>query len=130
MGDANEQLAKDRTSYAEDRTDWAEDRTAMANERTFAGWMRTAFAAIGIGIGFNALFDELEPVWVPKAVATMFILLGIALIYLAQRRACHTFRTAIEPCDRETQDILRSHDELCSHVGCRHFNRCSMGAAR
>ena len=92
MSNTNEELAKDRTSYAEERTDWAEDRTAMANERTFAGWMRTAFAAIGIGIGFNALFDELEPVWVPKAVATMFILLGIALTYLAQRRACHSFQ--------------------------------------
>lgn len=63
----------------------------MANERTFAGWMRTAFAAIGIGIGFNALFDKLEPAWVPKAVATIFIILGIVLIYLAQIRACHAF---------------------------------------
>ena len=54
-------LGAKRTSFAEDRTDWAEDRTAMANERTFAGWMRTALAAIGIGIGFNALFDKLEP---------------------------------------------------------------------
>lgn len=68
MSDKSQELAEDRTDYAEDRTDWAEDRTAMANERTFAEWMRTAFAAIGIGIGFNALFDKLEPAWVPKAL--------------------------------------------------------------
>ena len=84
-------MAEERTEYAENRTDWAEDRTAMANERTFAGWVRTAFAAIGIGIGFNALFDALEPLWVPKAVASMFIALGIVLIYLAKVRACHSF---------------------------------------
>ena len=51
MSDKSQELAEGRTNYAEDRTDWAEGRTAMANERTFAGWMRTAFAAIGIGIG-------------------------------------------------------------------------------
>jgi|TARA_R100000501_G_scaffold17610_2_gene33072 putative membrane protein len=87
----SDDLAEDRTDYAENRTDWAEDRTAMANERTFAGWMRTAFAAIGIGIGFNALFDRLEPAWVPKAIATLFILLGCIIIYLAQLRACSAF---------------------------------------
>ena len=38
------------TQWAEFRTDLAEDRNIMAMERTFAGWMRTAFAAIGIGL--------------------------------------------------------------------------------
>ena len=80
-----------RTAYSEMRTDWAEDRTALAAERTFAGWMRTAFAAIGIGIGFNALFEKLEPAWVPKAIASAFILIGIVVMYLAQRRACAAF---------------------------------------
>lgn len=84
-------LAEERTTYAEDRTDWAEDRTAMANERTFAGWMRTAFAAIGIGIGFNALFDKLEPVWIPKLIASGFICIGIVVMYSAQQRACGAF---------------------------------------
>ena len=84
-------MAKKRTSYAEDRTDWAEDRTAMANERTFAGWMRTAFAAIGIGIGFNALFEKLEPIWVPKSIASGFIIIGMVVMYLAQHRACSAF---------------------------------------
>ncbi len=77
----------DRTGLAEDRTDLAEDRTAMANERTFAGWARTAMAAIGIGLGFKALFNTMEPSWAPKAIATLFVLLGVFLIWLAERRA-------------------------------------------
>lgn len=75
---------------AEDRTDLAEDRTAMANERTFAGWARTAMAAIGIGLGFQALFRTMEPAWAPKSMATLFILLGIFLVVMAERRACAT----------------------------------------
>ena len=90
-GASNSGLAEKRTSFAEDRTDWAEDRTAMANERTFAGWMRTAFAAIGIGIGFNALFEKLEPTWVPKSIATAFIIIGMTVMYLAQQRVCSAF---------------------------------------
>ncbi|WP_407875101.1 YidH family protein [Qipengyuania nanhaisediminis] len=81
-------LAEDRTDLAEDRTDWAEDRTIMANERTFAGWMRTGLASVGIGLGFNALFGKLEPTWVPKAIATMFILVGIFIFWAAQRNGC------------------------------------------
>ncbi|ANU06563.1 YidH family protein [Paraurantiacibacter namhicola] len=79
------------TKWAEDRTDWAEDRTIMALERTFAGWMRTAFAAIAIGIGFRALFGEFEPPWLAKAIATMFITLAIVFALGAERRACRAF---------------------------------------
>ena len=78
----------DKTGLAKDRTDLAEDRTAMANERTFAGWARTALAAIGIGLGFKALFSTMEPEWAPKGIATVFILLGVFLIAMADRRAC------------------------------------------
>lgn len=78
----------DRSELAENRTDLAEDRTSMANERTFAGWARTAMAAIGIGLAFNALFGAMEPVWAPKAIATLFILLAIFLVIMAERRAC------------------------------------------
>ena len=78
----------DRTQLAADRTDLAEDRTALANERTFAGWARTAMAAIGIGLAFRALFGEMEPTWAPKALASLFILLGVFLIVMAERRAC------------------------------------------
>ncbi|MBT8427522.1 MAG: DUF202 domain-containing protein [Erythrobacter sp.] len=78
------------TEWAEFRTDLAEDRNIMAMERTFAGWMRTAFAAIGIGLGFRAVFGEFEPPWLAKAIATMFIVGGGWLAITAQRRAERT----------------------------------------
>jgi putative membrane protein len=76
----------DKQRLAEERTDFAEDRTILANERTFAGWMRTGFASIAVGVGFN-LVTELEPTWVPKAIATGFLLIGIAIFVAAERRA-------------------------------------------
>ncbi|QPC98524.1 MULTISPECIES: YidH family protein [Qipengyuania] len=78
------------TAWAELRTDLAEDRNIMAMERTFAGWMRTAFAAIGIGLAFKALFGAFDPPWLAKAIATVFILSGGWLAVTAQRRACAT----------------------------------------
>ena len=78
------------TQWAEFRTDLAEDRNIMAMERTFAGWMRTAFAAIGIGLGFRALFGEWDPAWLPRLIATVFILGGGWLAITAERRACKT----------------------------------------
>lgn len=80
------------THWAEVRTDLAEDRNIMAMERTFAGWMRTAFAAIGIGLAFKAVFGEFDPPWLAKAIATVFILAGGWLALNAQRRACHTMQ--------------------------------------
>lgn len=85
-------LAEQRTDWAEERTDWAEDRTIMANERTFAGWMRTGLASVGIGLGFNALFGRLEPVWLPKALASAFVLVAIAIFFAAQARAATVAR--------------------------------------
>jgi len=84
-------LAQDRTDWAEERTHWAEDRTLMANERTFAGWIRTGLAAVGIGLGFHAIFGKLEPAWLPRAIATAFILIGVVIFFLAQKngRAAH-----------------------------------------
>lgn len=83
---SSNELAEERTDLAEDRTDWAEDRTIMANERTFAGWMRTGLAAVGIGLGFNALFGKLEPAWLPRLIATAFILIGVFVFWAAQRK--------------------------------------------
>ena len=92
MAAYDEDSAQDKsTEWAEHRTDWAEDRTIMALERTFAGWMRTAFAAIAIGIGFRALFGEFDPPWLAKAIATMFISLAIVFAIGAERRACKAF---------------------------------------
>ena len=76
-----------KNDLAQARNDLAEDRTALANERTFAGWMRTGLAAIGIGVGFHALFSDFDPTWVAKAVATLFILIGVVIFCTAQHRA-------------------------------------------
>lgn len=78
------------TQWAEFRTDLAEDRNIMAMERTFAGWMRTSFAAIGIGLGFRVVFGEFDPPWLAKAIATVFILGGGWLALTAERRARKT----------------------------------------
>ncbi|HEX8642055.1 MAG TPA: DUF202 domain-containing protein [Allosphingosinicella sp.] len=79
---------EERGEQGETRIDLAEDRTLLANERTYAGWMRTGLAAVGIGVGFNALFQQMEPAWVPRAIASAFMLLGIAVAVAAERRAC------------------------------------------
>ena len=79
------------TRLAEERTEWAEDRTIMALERTFAGWIRTSFAAIAIGIGFRALFGEFDPPWLAKAIATGFLCLAILFALGAERRAYKAF---------------------------------------
>jgi putative membrane protein len=72
---------------SDEKTDLAEDRTILANERTFAGWLRTGFASIGVGVGFGALFRTMEPEWLAKAIATAFLLLGIFIVSAAERRA-------------------------------------------
>ena len=72
---------------ADTRTHLAEDRTILANERTFAGWMRTSLACIAIGVGFHALFGKVEPDWLPRLIATSFLLLAVLVIVLAERRA-------------------------------------------
>ena len=69
--------AEDRTDWAEDRTDWAEDRTIFAMERTFAGWIRTGLAMVAVALGLHAVFLKFEPTWLPKAVATLFLLASI-----------------------------------------------------
>ena len=79
------------------RTDLAEDRTILANERTFAGWMRTSLACVAIGVGFHALFRSMQPEWVPRAIATAFLILAILVILLAQRRAAAVTRARAQP---------------------------------
>jgi putative membrane protein len=78
----------DIAHFARVRTDYAEDRTVLANERTFAGWLRTGFGAIGIGLAFNALFTRVRPEWVPKLIASIFLFVAILIFVNAERRAC------------------------------------------
>lgn len=80
-------MGRDDGEPAVSRTDLAEDRTVLANERTFAGWMRTSLASVAIGVGFHALFPAMSPSWVPRAIATAFLLLAVAIIIMAERRA-------------------------------------------
>ncbi len=74
------------------RTELAEDRTILANERTFAGWMRTGLGCIAIGVGFHALFKTMQPGWVPRSIATCFLLLAVLIAWLAVRRAAAVIR--------------------------------------
>lgn len=74
------------------RTDLAEDRTILANERTFAGWMRTALASVALGVGFHALFPTMQPTWLPRAIASAFLVIAILVIVLAERRAAAVMR--------------------------------------
>jgi putative membrane protein len=90
MADKDEP-GKETARLAEERTEWAEDRTILAVERTYAGWLRTAFAAIGIGLGFRALFGHFDPPWLARAIATAFILLGAVFAIGAERRARRAF---------------------------------------
>lgn len=77
----------DRTELAQDRTNLAEDRTVLAHERSFEGWVRTGLAAVGVGLGFNALFKAAVATWVPKAIATIFLAIAIFIFLSAERRA-------------------------------------------
>jgi putative membrane protein len=72
---------------ADRRTHLAEDRTILANERTVAGWMRSSLACIAIGVGFHAIFSKVDPIWLPRLIATAFLALGVFVIWLAERRA-------------------------------------------
>jgi putative membrane protein len=65
------------------RTALAEDRTLLASERTFAGWTRTSLGCIAIGVGFHALFAKMHPPWIPKAIASLFLLLSVTIVWLA-----------------------------------------------
>lgn len=82
----------DLIAAARKRTDWAEDRTVLSNERTFGSWLRTGFGAIGIALGFHALFGRIHPLWVPRAVATAFLLIALIIFAAAERRACTVIR--------------------------------------
>ncbi len=72
---------------ARSRTDLAEDRTVLANERTFASWFRTGFASAAIGLGFHALFVRMNPWWVPRSIASLFLLLAVLIFVAAERRS-------------------------------------------
>ncbi|RVT85877.1 DUF202 domain-containing protein [Rhodobacteraceae bacterium CCMM004] len=95
----------DKQALAEERTDWAEDRTILANERTFAGWMRTGLACVAVALGLKAVFGDFQPDWLPRLVANLFCVIGIAIFWMARRNACRTTRRMDEH-DTESQSTL------------------------
>lgn len=71
-----------KQDMARERTEWAEDRTRLAAERTFAGWLRTGLTIVVVAMGLQALFGPVQPTWLPKTIATVF-LLGALTIFAA-----------------------------------------------
>ena len=109
MSDEDESK-RDSQELARDRTDWAEDRTLLANERTFAGWMRTGLASCALGLGFHALFGKVEPTWLAKSGATLFVLIALLIFYGAHRAAARLHDRldghAAEPVERGNLALL------------------------
>lgn len=88
----------DKNDLAETRTDWAEDRTLLANERTFSNRMGFALGALGVALGLQGVFSAVDPTWIAKTAATVFIALAIYV-------AVFTYLKAVEMNQR-----LDSHD--------------------
>ncbi|MGR3485131.1 MAG: YidH family protein [Paracoccaceae bacterium] len=101
---ADDGKAPDKNRLAKDRTDWAEDRTVLANERTFAGWMRTGMAAVALALGLRALFDEFEPAWLPKVVASFLIAIAIGVFLSAWRNSAAAGRRLHEHATESKSD--------------------------
>ncbi len=77
----------DRQSLAEIQTEWAEERTVLSVERTFAGWLRTGMGAVGVAIGLHAVFVSGAGDWPARVVASMFLVIAVALFAQANRQA-------------------------------------------
>ncbi|MEO1161947.1 MAG: DUF202 domain-containing protein [Pseudomonadota bacterium] len=82
--------SQDKKELAEHRTDWAEDRTVLANERTFSSWMGTGLGSLGLAVGMQAVFGAIEPTWIAKSAATVFV---IVALYLFQTALINSRRT-------------------------------------
>jgi putative membrane protein len=78
----------------------------MENERTFAGWTRTGMSSVAIGLGFQAIFRNSDPVWVAKAAATLFIGIG-AVIFVNAYRASRKVLARLDA--HEAEPISRRH---------------------
>lgn len=86
----------------EKNTQWSEDRTLLANERTFSSWMGTGLACVGVAIGLNAVFGSLDPKWLAKLVASIFLVTALMIYWAAVRQACKTY-TRLNNNDIEVQ---------------------------
>lgn len=95
-----------KTQWAKDRTDWAEDRTLLANERTYAGWLRTGAACVALALGLKAVFEDTDPTWLAKAVATVF-LVAASGIFVAAAQQSYKAQRRITEHDTEAQPPRR-----------------------
>jgi putative membrane protein len=95
----------DETQKSRKRTEWSEDRTLMASERSYSSWTGTALGCVGVAIGMHAVFGELAPLWLPKAVASGFLLAALIFAWTARNRACAT-RNRLRAHDAEIGDNL------------------------
>ena len=86
----------------EKSTELSEDRTLLSNERTFSSWMGTGLACVGVAIGLHAVFGSIDPTWLAKLVASMFLLTALAIYWAAVRQACKTY-SRLEKTDVEVQ---------------------------
>ena len=62
--------------------------------------MRTSLAAVGIRLGFNALFGIKERERLPKLIATGIVLAGVVIFKLAEHTACKVLQCP-DPCPIE-----------------------------
>ncbi len=80
-----------KQDLAKERTDWAEDRTRLAAERTFAGWVRTGLTIVIVAMGLQALFEPVDPTWLPRTISTSFLVAAL-LVFLGAwfeaRKSC------------------------------------------
>ena len=77
---------------AQERTKWAEDRTLLASERTFSSWMGTGLGSLGLAVGMQAVFGAMQPTWIAKSAATIFVLIAIFLFWTALNNAQQTLQ--------------------------------------
>ncbi len=100
----------DNNDLAHERTKWAEDRTLLASERTFSSWMGTGLGSLGLAVGMQAVFGAMEPTWVAKSAATIFVLIAVMLFVSALRNAQETLKrlnsSSAEPISSNNLSII------------------------
>lgn len=77
---AQETVSLPNQKLAQERTDWAYERTQMASTRTFFALLRTGLAIAGGGSAVTAILARDWPDWVVGLLASVFILVGFAIM--------------------------------------------------
>jgi putative membrane protein len=72
-----------RDQLAERRTETAFHRTLLAEQRTYSAWVRTGLASAATGFAIAKLLTDVQPLWLVRGLAVVFILAGAAMFLLA-----------------------------------------------